>query len=236
MRGPAAAAICLAVAGLGVADVRAQERASYSFYRNGVAVGHHVVQTSGSAGRHTVDIDSQVAVRLGGQLTVFRYAHHSRETWDGERLISLESRTDDDGKSFRVLASAGAGGMVVRATVPEVENASLNDRMMGFAPTNSERLVEQVLPADLLPTSWSHARILKQSRLLNSQTGNLQQISVQQLGTDVVQTGQGQIPASRYRLTGMITTLELWYDNRGRWLKSAFRGRDGSAIEMVLER
>jgi len=237
---PSTASLAVATAGLilttACASVQAQERASYTFYRNGAAVGRHVVQSSAPGPRHTVDVSTHVAVQIANRITLFRYSHQSHETWEGERLVALDSRTDDDGRQHRVLASSGAAGLVVRATIPEVENASTSDRMMSFSAMTTERLVEQVVPGNVLPSSWSHFKIVQQTRLLNSQTGNVMPISVQQLGTDVVQTGIGQIPATRYRLSGMVAPLDIWYDNRGRWLKSAFKGRDGSTIEMILDR
>jgi hypothetical protein len=227
------AGLCMSV---GALPVCAQEHASYIFYRDGKPVGRHVVESSGQGAGLRVRVETQIQVQLADRITLFRYSHRASETWDGDRLVSMESQTDDNGKNFRVIANRGGSGLAIRATVPDVEAASIGDRMLSFqAFGTSEKLVEQVAPADLVPTNWWHHRIVRQTRLLNSQTGSISTIAIQQLGNEVVQTGLGQLAASRYRMTGVVTQ-DLWYDGRGRWIKSSFRARDGSAVELVRER
>jgi len=50
-----------------------------------------------------------------------------------------------------------------------------------------------------------------------------------------VRVGSAEVPATRYRLTGALPK-DIWYDDQGRWLKSRFRGRDGSTVEVLRER
>jgi hypothetical protein len=218
----------------GVAQ-QASERATYTFYRNGAPVGRHTVDVATQGSRRSVRLDTQVAVQLADRVVVFRYTHRGTETWDGDRLVSMETQTDDNGNAFRVVANANGGSLVVKVTAPEAEAAGLGDRMLGLQSGGTGRTVEQVVPANVLPTSWWNPRVLEQTRLLNSQYGTLATVSIQLLDNETVRTGLGPVQAKRYRLSGGLP-MDIWYDSEGRWVKSRFRGRDGSTVEVVRER
>ena len=63
MRGSAAAVICLAVTGWALSDANAQERASYTFYRNGVAVS----VLEGEMLRPLTESSPEIATLLAGR-------------------------------------------------------------------------------------------------------------------------------------------------------------------------
>jgi len=39
---------------------------------------------------------------------VFRFTHRNHETWEGDRLVAIETTTDDDGKPLSCTASGWA--------------------------------------------------------------------------------------------------------------------------------
>src|ERR1700754_3421804 len=164
------AAVVLAGTTLLADDVLAQappERASYTFFRNGAPVGRHTVDISTQGNRRSVSASTQQAVQLLDRVVVYRYSHRATETWDGDRLVSMETQTDDNGNVFRVTVSTSGGSLVVRSLAPETEAGGMADRMMGFQPSAPKKTVEQVLPGSTLPTSWWNRRVVEQSRLLN---------------------------------------------------------------------
>ena len=57
-------------------------------------------------------------------------------------------------------------------------------------------------------------------------------MSVQDLGPDRIATSSGIVDAHRIRMTGSLT-VDLWYDEAGRWVGCEFEAR-GQSIRYVL--
>ena len=66
--------------------------------------------------------------------------------------------------------------------------------------------------------------------MLNTLTGQINNVNIKLLGNDDVITENGKIKANYYRYTGDLNT-EVWYDADSRWVKMRFEGKDGSKIE-----
>ena len=159
-----------------------------------------------------------VAIEIGleikfGPFTVFTYDHRNRTEWQAGRLVSLRSRTNENGTPHRLRATAGTAGLEV---FPD-----------GDAP--------YVTDASVLPTTYWMAATTRQNTLLNSQTGELLEISARPVGRDTVPGPDGAIPATRYRLDGDLE-IELWYDDSGVLVGLAFEARGSRIIYRLAER
>ncbi|WP_376092643.1 DUF6134 family protein [Roseomonas sp. CCTCC AB2023176] len=64
--------------------------------RDGTQIGTHRVTLSGDAATRTAATEVEIVVRLAG-FTVYRYTHSFSETWAGDRLLALRSRSDRNG-------------------------------------------------------------------------------------------------------------------------------------------
>ena len=86
---------------------------SFAVMRQGQQIGSHklVFERDGSHLKVSTSID--LAVKLVG-ITAYRYSHRAQEVWDGDALLSLTSRTDDDGKAYAVQANRTAEGSSFR--------------------------------------------------------------------------------------------------------------------------
>jgi hypothetical protein len=152
----------------------------------------------------------EIIVRLG-PIPVFRYTHSVREGWRGDRFLSLESETYDDGTPYHVEASnAGDHVIVSTRTVPRVE-----------------------LAAETIPlTHWNH--LCMRRPLFNPQDGVRVESTVAPRGEEMVALADGrEVRAMHYSLVGKIA-LEDWYDVAGKWTALSLIGRDGSRIEYRL--
>lgn len=184
---------------------------SFSVWRNGQQIGRHKLAFEQDSGQLKVSTSIDLAVKLVG-ITAYRYSHRAQEVWSGDALLSLTSRTDDDGKQYTVQANRTGAGIAVQA----------------------ESAGRQVLPATILPSSHWNFRQVAQTVLLNSQKGNEARVKVTALGRETIRTASSTLPATRYRYEGDVK-MDQWFDDRGRWVKMAFAGSDGSAIEYVLQ-
>ena len=128
-------------------------------------------------------------------VTAYRYVHEVSELWRGNCLEKLEARTNDDGT--RLLTEAAADGN--RLTVSTARgNATLEGCVMSFAYWNPD--------------------ILRQSRLLNVQTGEYQAVKVAVIGDENIAVRGAQVAAKRYRITGPKNPIDLWYSADSDWL------------------
>lgn len=132
-------------------------------------------------------------------ITAYRYVHRASERWRGNCLISLESKTDDDGKAYSVAA---------RQQLQE-------GCAMSFAYWNPE--------------------MLRQSRLLNAQTGEFEKVSIAELGDDRIPVRGAMVAAKRYRITGPKHPIDLWYSPAGEWLALDSMLEGGRRLRYRLE-
>lgn len=186
--GPAAAIV---PAGRGVRQF------AFDIRRDGATIGLHVLRIRRNGPRTVVDIDIDITVRLAF-IPVFSYRHLCREVWQDDRMVALDSETDDDGKRFEVSARHDSEGL----------------RVVGAEGSF-------LAPPGILPTSYWNARTVMQRRLLDSQHGRLLEVQQAFVGADLLNS---RIPARRYRLAGDLN-LDLWYSGKGEWLKLAFEAR-----------
>lgn len=146
-------------------------------------------------------------------INAYRYAHDATERWRGNCLESLAARTDDNGERLAVDAARDGGRLSVNAAGGR---ESLEGCVMSFAYWNPE--------------------ILRQSRLLNAQTGEYEAVKVTLSGESNLAVGGVPVSARHYRITGPKNPIELWYSADQEWigLESAVGG--GRRLRYRLER
>jgi hypothetical protein len=93
---------------------------------------------------------------------------------------------------------------------------------------------QETLPPGLMPSTHWNLNQVKQSAILNSQNGALAKVQITPRGRETVKTAKGTLEATRYSYTGDVE-MDQWFDDRGRWVKAAFKASDGSTIEYILQ-
>lgn len=172
-------------------------------------MGEHSLRFERRGEELHVFVDIELEVKLAF-FTAFRYSHSNHEVWRDGRLLSIETRTDDDGTEFFVSGRATAEGFLV-----ESKSGS------------------ELLPADLLPTSYWHPDTVERSRFLDTQKGQLVEMTARMVGEESLTIGNTEVSATRYRMTGDLK-LDLWYAANGEWVKVAFEAR-GEDIDYLRE-
>ena len=87
----------------------------YRVLRDGFEIGRHKV-----AFRHDGDavmtVETEIRISVSFLfITLYSYRLDARETWRGDRLVGLDSTTDDDGDLYAVSAVAEGDGLRVEA-------------------------------------------------------------------------------------------------------------------------
>jgi len=142
---------------------------------------------------------------------LFHYEHENRETWQGECLHSIESRTDSNGEPYRVDGRAATGHFRVDGSAGE---AKLPECVMSFA-------------------YWNPA-FLEQGRLLNTQNGEFLDVDISSPVAEPLLVRGKQQPSYRYRLEAGELRLDLWYSADDEWLALESEVRGGRTLRYEL--
>jgi len=223
-------AVVLPVRPAAASDFPYSQTHSFTASRNGRPIGTHRLTFAGDDNRRVVTTTIDFAVQVAG-ITAYRYSHRGEEIWSTGRLLSLASKTDDNGKQHVVLATRTGDGLLVEreATEPMLPMGVLEQSGLQRSAKGKE-----TMPGDIVPTSHWNIRQVKQSELLNSQLGTKSKVSITAVGREPVRTGTQTVEATRYRYGGDVM-LEQWFDDKGRWVKMTFPASDGSTIEYTLQ-
>ena len=199
-------------------------------HRNGQRIGTHLLTFQRDGDRHVVTTQIDFAVRMVG-LVVYRYRHRATEIWSGDQFEAITSESDDNGEKYAVKSKReGANLIVQRREPPSFFKTSGGDEAL-----EQQRWIRDVHPGHLLPsTHWNIAQT-RQPALLNTQTGKIVHTGIREVGRETVRTGSAAPAATHFAYSGDIT-MDQWFDDQGRWVKSIFKATtDGSTIEYTLQ-
>lgn len=161
---------------------------------DGSPIGTQTFRREREGERSRITIEASFDVKIFF-VTAYTYRHRNEEVWEGDCLHSMNSTTDDNGKPFRVEASATPEGFFVK-------NAKGRQKLDGcidsFAYWDPEEL--------------------KASHLLNSQTGDYEAVQLLELGEEAVKFRGRETRARRIALTGDKLRIDLWYTDQDDWI------------------
>jgi len=200
--------------GLGAA-VRADgvETRDFSTYIDGASAGaYRMTITRKEDGSITMAGEANIKVTKLG-ITGYSYTYKGTEVWANRRLVSFESKTDDDGTKYNVRATAEKNG--IRLTV------NGNDRMVR---------------SDVWITSyWQLLEARRRDKsipLLDADEGRTLTGAMRDVGIERI-TIAGQVcNCAHYRITGP-NTVDAWYDGQDRLVRQEWQEK-GHKVQMVL--
>ena len=93
------------------------ERASRRFeiVRGGDVIGFHTLEAVRNGASFEIDVVIRIAVKFLG-ITAYRYEMDNREVWDSGRIVSVDSRVNDDGDSDFCKVVATSDGLSVNGS------------------------------------------------------------------------------------------------------------------------
>jgi hypothetical protein len=199
---------------LGFAGIAQGEQREYAFrvLLEDKEIGTHRFLVKETAEGRRVAIEADFAVRIL-LVPVYSYRHENTEMWRDGCLQRIESSTDDNGSYFSVLGRSDGAEFLVEANEDRARHSGC---VMSFA-------------------YWDRS-ILEQTRLLNAQTGDYLDVSVEALGPTDFETSEMAVPAEAYRLQAPEKDVDitLWYAREdGRWLALESRVKSGKTIRYL---
>lgn len=178
----------------------------FDVVRDGSEVGTHRVTFRRDAGDIVVDSRFEVKIKVL-VVPVYSYLYTSTERWRDGKLISLSAETDDNGKKSDVEVTRSEGKLHLKGS--------------GGAFT---------INGDIYPTTHWNSGVIGATRVINTITGKVNDVTMDDRGMETVLLGNEQGSARHYAYQGDLVT-EVWYDDAGRWVKMRFPGKDGVMIE-----
>jgi hypothetical protein len=212
MRAVITAGLLATALAAGVSNAAAESRVwDFRAYLDGAPIGFHRFTLSDAGATRELKSETRFQVRVLG-ITAYRYAHDATERWRGECLDRLTARTDDNGRRTSVDA------------ISEGERLTV---------TSGRGL--EVIDGCVMTFAYWNPLILRQSRLLNAQTGAYEQAKIAALGEEAITVRGGRVMARRYRIDGAGSPIDLWYSANDEWvaLESAVAG--GRRLRYMLD-
>ena len=183
----------------------------FDVVREGKRVGTHAVGFQGVP--NDLFVTSKFNLKIDILfINAYSFEYSSKANWKDGILHDLSVLVDDNGEKFSLEAKKRSKYLTV---------------------SNDQESFQVPLP--IYPTNHWNAGVLGQNKVLNTLTGELNNVEIIEKGYEMVETRQGKVKALRYAYTGDLET-EIWYDEEKRWVGMEFVGSDGSLIKYLCQK
>ena len=170
-------------------------------------IGTHVLTFRCDGDKLVVETEVEVKVKILF-VTVYKRRAQYREVWQGDRLISYDARTDDDGDLYETTARIEGEEMIVDGVDGTVR-----------------------VPLDTVSTHpWNMAAI-DRPLLFGQRDGKLRKVEVEQAKPEIIEIDGKRIETQKYIVDGELER-ELFYDADGSWLQWRLE-RDGKTVTIT---
>jgi len=187
--------ICGVAAALCTSGAAAQTRAwDFQAFLDDARIGYHRFTLTDQGDVRELKIETRFEVKVLF-ITAYRYTHNAVERWRAGCLDSLRASTDDNGEKLMVDAVIEGDRLTVNTGKSRADFAGC---VMSFAYWNPQ--------------------MLRQTQLLNAQTGALEPARIVDLGNETIAVRGAPVAAKRYRITGTKNPIDLWYSPSDEWL------------------
>jgi hypothetical protein len=174
---------------------------------DGKDIGFHEFTVKEQGERRVLETRAEFDVKFLF-INAFRYRHQNTEVWREGCLASIDAKTNRNGDT-----------LVVRGERQED----------GFSVVDSGG--EKTLPRCVQTFAYWNPDVLEAGRLLNSQTGEYEDVEAVLEGEDRIEVDGEPVEALRYRLEARAGDITLWYSAQERvWLALEAPARGGRTI------
>ncbi len=195
--------------GIGLAKVEREWR--FRVLVDDAEVGTHTFRVALQGDERQVEIDARFKVKIWF-IDAYNYSHQARERWRDDCLQEIDARTDDNG---------------TKKSVRGVRNGSRFD----IDGPNAK----ETMPACVMSFAYWNPTLLKQTRLLNAQTGELTPVRIEPLGEEVLQVRGAPLSAERYAIHAPEYRIDLWYAAGTQWVRLETRTTSGRMLRYLIQ-
>lgn len=182
----------------------------FDVYLDEDPIGEHLFVVSEKDNKKIVNVTAKFEVKFLF-ITAYTYRHTNKEVWESQCLQSIESHTDDNGTNYQVSGS-------------KVESSLRLTTSVG----------SDFIDGCVRSFSYWDPEIVKQTQLLNSQTGGYEKVKIENLGKDQINVKDQLTNSNHYRLYAKAFSIDLWYSDKGEWLSLKSTTKDGNVLTYKL--
>jgi hypothetical protein len=173
---------------------------------DGLPIGSHDLIVRENGDTRMVQSDMRF-----GLLGMSSYKQHAEETWRGDCLTRLDTKTEEKG------------------TVTTVAGRLDGDAFAIDGPQGQQRASKCAMTF-----AYWNPRVVKQDHLVNFQTGVWTPVTVHTLGKEQIPVRGGMVMADHFRIDTERNRIEVWYSPEGEWIGLRSTTRTGHVLEYRL--
>ncbi len=182
----------------------------FTVYLDGDEIGFHNFSMSQKENRQEIYSSARFDVKFLF-FNAYSYEHDNVEHWRGQCLESINAVTNDNGERYNVSG--------------QVDNDE-------FIVSTLEKKTTHV-PCLKTFAYWD-PDFLNETRLLNSQTGEMIEVVSQFIGSETLSHQGKEIESRRYRLLGENLQIDLWYSDDDNWLALESLTEGGRVVRYAM--
>jgi Family of unknown function (DUF6134) len=198
-------AILMGIVLAAVPSLAGAQTLRFAIMRNGSQIGSHRIVITRSGAETSVSIATEVEVKVLF-VTAYHFQQTESERWTNDRLVALNSTTDNNGTRHKMAAVQKANGLDV-----DVDGKG----------TTVDR--------NIVPASFWNPAFLQHSTVLDTQDGMVSPMSVIDHGIEQLTIDGKSVKAHHYEIKSRYSQ-DVWYDERSRLVQVQLLGTDGSTI------
>ena len=182
----------------------------FKVYLDGNEIGFHNFSIVHSDEQHEVYSRAQFDVKFLF-INAYSYRHDNVERWSNECLDSINAVTDDNGELYKVSGEAIDDSFIV----------------------NTAENKNEYSPCIKTFAYWDRD-FLNETTLLNSQTGEMVEVSSEFVGNEIIRHMGKDVNARHYRLRGEKLQIDLWYSADDHWLALESLTENGRVVRYEI--
>ncbi len=169
-------------------------------------IGTQRFTVSAEGDRTQIRVDASFDVKFW-LFTAYSYRHTNVEVWEGACLHEMRAQTNDNGDEFFV-------------------RGQYKDGRLKLETHDGKRTVEGCVKT----YAYWNPDWFRDSRLLNSQTGELQPVEITTVGEETIRVRGTPIRTEHQRIKSEKFTIDLWYTETGEWVALQSTTSDGGKL------
>lgn len=174
-------------------------------------IGTQRFTVSAEGDRTQIRVDASFDVKFW-LFTAYSYRHSNVEVWEGQCLHEMRAQTNDNGDEFFV-------------------RGRYQDGRLRLETHEGRRTVEGCVKT----YAYWNPDWFRDSRLLNSQTGELQRVEISTVGKETITVRGTPVRTEHQRIKSEKFTIDLWYTENREWVALQSTTSDGGKLFYQLQ-
>lgn len=188
-----------------------EKRYEFKVYLGDKEIGHHKFQVIPHDDKVFVSSEANFDVKFMF-ISAYSYLHQNSEVWKDNCLQAINATTDDNGDVLYV-------------------RGKYRKQTFNLQTHNGQQQLEGCVKT----FAYWDPSLLNSNKLLNVQTGKLEEVNVKALGESEINMKGTLIRANRYRINSPKFSIDLWYSQNQEWLALESITENGSRLRYLVQ-